>query len=140
MNKKTVVIVLGNRVNDDGTITEIQKERLEMAKEIEQLFNPDYFILSGGSPNKKAGISEAEGMYNYLVASGFNKDKLILEDNSLSTVQNAKFSVPMAKELGAELIIVCSSGYHFADPQYSAMKSFVEEAKNYGLTLMVYTK
>ena len=38
MNKKTVVIVLGNRLNDDGTITIIQKERLEMAKEIEQLF------------------------------------------------------------------------------------------------------
>ena len=140
MNKKTVVIVLGNRVNDDGTITEIQKERLEMAKEIEQLFNPDYFILSGGSPNKKAGISEAEGMYNYLVASGFNKDKLILEDNSLSTVQNAKFSVPIAKQLGAEMIIVCSSGYHFADPQYCAMSSFVSEAKANSLTLMVYTK
>ena len=140
MNKKTVVIVLGNRVNDDGTITEIQKERLEMAKEIEKIFNPNYFILSGGSPNKKAGISEAEGMYNYLVNGGFNKEKLILEDNSLSTVQNAKFSVPMAKELGAELIIVCSSGYHFADPQYSAMKSFVSEAQNNELTLMVYTK
>ena len=76
MNKKTVVIVLGNRVNDDGTITEIQKERLEMAKEIEKIFNPNYFILSVGSPNKKAGISEAEGMYNYLVNGGFNKEKL----------------------------------------------------------------
>ena len=140
MNKKIVVIVLGNRVNDDGTITEIQKERLEMAKEIEQIFNPDYYILSGGSPNKKAGISEAEGMYNYLVQDGFNKEKLILEKESYSTVQNAKFSMPIAKELGAELIIVCSSGYHFADPQYLAMESFVKEAKAYDLTLMIYTK
>jgi len=140
MNKKTVVIVLGNRVNDDGTITEIQKERLEMAKEIEQIFNPAYYILSGGSPNKKAGISEAEGMYNYLVQDGFNKEKLILEKESYSTVQNAQFSMPIAKELGAELIIVCSSGYHFADPQYLAMESFVKEAKAYDLTLMIYTK
>lgn len=140
MDKKTVVIVLGNRVNDDGTITEIQKERLEMAKEIEKLFNPQYYILSGGSPNKKAGISEAEGMYNYLVNDGFNKDKLILEKESVSTVQNAKFSIPIAKQLGAELIIVCSSGYHFADAQYLAMKSFVEEAQANDLTLMVYTK
>ena len=140
MDKKTVVIVLGNRVNDDGTITEIQKERLEMAKEIEKLFNPQYYILSGGSPNKKAGISEAEGMYNYLVNDGFNKDKLILEKESVSTVQNAKFSIPIVKQLGAELIIVCSSGYHFADAQYLAMKSFVEEAQANDLTLMVYTK
>ena len=76
---KKVAIILGNRVNDDGTITEIQKERLEMAIEIENEFHPDYFILSGGSPNKLAGISEAKGMYDYLVAKGFNKDKLILE-------------------------------------------------------------
>ena len=139
-NKKTVVIVLGNRMNDDGTITEIQKERLEMAKEIENIFNPDYYILSGGSPNKKAGISEAEGMYNYLINCGFNKEKLILEKESYSTVQNAKYSIPIAKKLGAELIIVCSSGYHFADPQYLTMESFVKEAQENNLTLMIYTK
>ena len=75
---KIVAIILGNRVNDDGTITKIQEERLEMAVEIEKEFNPDYFILTGGSPNKKAGISEAEGMYNYLIKKGFNKDKLII--------------------------------------------------------------
>jgi len=127
-------------MNDDGTIIEIQKERLEMAKEIETIFNPDYYILSGGTPNKKAGISEAEGMYNYLINCGFNKKKLILEKESYSTVQNAKYSIPIAKKLGAELIIVCSSGYHFADPQYLAMESFVKEAKAYDLTLMIYTK
>lgn len=140
MDKKIIAIILGNRVNNDGTITEVQKERLEMAKEIDKLFNPEYFILSGGSPNQKAGISEAEGMYNYLVESGFNKDKLIKEDKSLSTVQNALYSIPIAKEKGAEIIIVCTSGYHFADPQYSAMKSFVEGAQAHGLTLMTYTK
>ena len=42
---KKVAIILGNRVNDDGTITEIQKQRLEMAIEIEKEFNPDYFVL-----------------------------------------------------------------------------------------------
>ena len=119
MSKK-VAVILGNRVNDDGTITEIQKERLLMALEIENEFHPDYFILSGGSPNQKAGISEAEGMYNYLVENGFDKSKLIKEDQSLTTVQNAKFSIPIAEKLGAEILIVCSSLYHFEDLQYRA--------------------
>ena len=35
MSKK-IALILGNRVNDDGTITNIQKERLEMALEIEK--------------------------------------------------------------------------------------------------------
>ena len=139
MSKK-VAIILGNRVNDDGTITEIQKERLEMAIEIEKEFSPDYFILSGGSPNKLAGISEAKGMYDYLVAKGFNKDKLILEDKSFSTKQNAEFSIPIAEKLGAEIIIVCSSLYHFEDLQYHAMEHFINEVKKTNMTLMIYTK
>lgn len=139
MSKK-IAIILGNRMNDDGTITKIQEERLEMAIEIEKEFNPDYFILTGGSPNKKALISEAEGMYNYLIEKGFNKDKLIKEDKSLSTLQNAQFSIPIAKKLGAELIIVCSSGYHFAEAQYHAIENFLNELKDTNIRLMIYTK
>jgi uncharacterized SAM-binding protein YcdF (DUF218 family) len=139
MSKK-IAIILGNRVNDDGTITDIQKERLKMALEIVNEFHPDYFILSGGSPNKKAGISEAEGMYNYLVEKGFNKDKLILEDQSYSTKQNAEFSIPIAEKLGADIIIVCSSMYHFEDLQYHALEHFINEVKKTKMTLMIYTK
>lgn len=137
---KIVAVILGNRVNDDGTITKIQISRLKMALEIEEKFHPDYFILSGGSPNKKAGISEAEGMYNYLVENGFDKDKLILEDKSISTIENAKFSIPIAEKLGAEIVIVCSSLYHFEDLQYHALDSFINEIKKTDMTLMIYTK
>lgn len=137
---KIVAVILGNRVNDDGTITKIQISRLKMALEIEEKFHPDYFILSGGSPNKKAGISEAEGMYNYLVENGFDKDKLILEDKSISTIENAKFSIPIAEKLGAEIVIVCSSLYHFEDLQYHALDSFINEIKKTNMTLMIYTK
>lgn len=137
---KIVAVILGNRVNDDGTITKIQISRLKMALEIEEKFHPDYFILSGGSPNKKAGISEAEGMYNYLVENGFDKDKLILEDKSISTIENAKFSIPIAEKLGAEIVIVCSSLYHFEDLQYHALDSFINEIKKTNITLMIYTK
>jgi uncharacterized SAM-binding protein YcdF (DUF218 family) len=139
MSKK-IAIILGNRVNDDGTITKIQEQRLEMALEIEKEFQPDYFILSGGSPNKKAGISEALGMYNYLIEKGFNKDKLILEDQSYSTKQNAEFSIPIAEKLGADIIIVCSSLYHFEDLQYHALEHFINEVKKTKMTLMIYTK
>lgn len=140
MNKKVVAIILGNRMNDDGTISEIQKNRLEMAFEIEELVNPDFFILSGGVANKKAIISEAEGMYDYLIKKGMNKDKLIMEKESLTTVENAKYSVPIAKNLGAEIIIVCTSPYHFADSKYQAMESFVKEIRGTNITLMTYCK
>lgn len=138
MNKNIVAIVLGNRLNDDGTISEIQRQRLEMVKEVEKLFTPKYYILSGGLANVKAGITEAQAMYNYLVSEGFDQDKLVLEDKSLTTVQNAKYSVPLAKSLNADMILVITSGYHFADPQYEAMSSFVDNAKKHNLVLLTY--
>lgn len=137
---KKIVIVLGNRLNDDGSISRIQEERLEMALELEKLYEPDYFILSGGLANPKAGITEAKAMYDYLITKGMNKEKLILEDKSLSTVENAKFSVPLAETLGAEMIIVCSSPYHFGNPVYKLMESFVKEIDGKNIILMTYTK
>lgn len=140
MTKKTVVIVLGNRLNDDGSITQIQEERLQMALELEEMFHPDYFILSGGLANPVPMLTEAEAMYNYLVNVGFNKDKLIKEMNSHSTVENAKYSIPIALELKADVIIVCSSSYHFENPGYKLMESFVNETKNKNVILMTYCR
>lgn len=140
MKKKTAVIILGNRLNDDGTISNIQEERLKLALEIEEEFNPDYYILSGGPANEKVNKSEALSMYEYLVNIGFNKNKLILEDKSYSTIQNAKYSIPIVKKLGVDMVIVCTSAYHLANPIYKTMESFVNELKDSGIILMTYCK
>jgi hypothetical protein len=79
-------------------------------------------------------------MYNYLVNAGINKDKLVLEKNSYSTVENAKYSVPIALELGAEIIIVCSSAYHFENPGYKLVESFVKQLNGHNVVLMSYCK
>ncbi len=140
MSDILVVIVLGNRLNDDGTITDIQKERLEMALEIENLYHPNFYILSGGIANPKAIISEAKGMYDYLIKKGIDENKLIMEDKSFTTVENAKYSIPIAKSLSATKIIVCTSSYHLGDPKYEAMSSFTKELENSNITLMTYSR
>jgi hypothetical protein len=48
--------------------------------------------------------------------------------------------VPLAKNLGAEMIIVCSSAYHFGNPAYKLMESFVKEIDGKNIILMTYTK
>ena len=140
MMRKIVAIILGNRINDDGSITKYQKERLEMAKEIDELFHPDYFILSGGVANTNVPYSEADKMEEYLLNEGFEQSRLIKENKSHSTIENAKFSIPIAKELGAEIIIVCTSDYHFARSEYSAMSAFINELSGSNIKLMTYTK
>lgn len=134
-----VAIILGNRLNDDGTISKIQEERLKMAFELDKDLHPDYFILSGGLANPLAGITEALAMYNYLVAKGFDKERLILEDKSHSTRENALYSLPIIEKLKADTVIVCTSDYHLGDLVYKTMEYFVSIIKNKNIKLMTYT-
>ena len=140
MDKKTVVIVLGNRLNDDGSISEIQKQRLQLALEIEEQFHPEFFVLSGGLANPAAGRTEAEAMYENLIKLGIDEKKLIKENDSLTTVQNAYYSAPIIKKLGAEIVIICTSPYHLGDPKYKAMESFINELKDTNIAVMCYTR
>lgn len=140
MKNKTVLIVLGNRLNDDGSITKYQTERLEMALEIIEKYNPIKVILSGGIANPIPNISEAQAMEEYLLDKGVDKSLLIKEDKSRYTGENASFSVPIAKELGAETIIVCTSDYHLADGGYNTIRYFMNTLKDTNISIMFYTK
>lgn len=140
MMNKTVLIVLGNRLNDDGSITKYQIERLEMAQEIITKYHPIKVILSGGIANPVPNKSEAEAMEEYLINKGIDSSLLIKEDKSHSTGENALYSIPVAKELGAENIIVCTSDYHLADGGYNTIRYFVNQLKDTNISIMFYTK
>lgn len=137
---KTVLVVLGNRLNDDGSITKYQVERLEMALEIIEKYNPIKVILSGGIANPIPNKSEAEAMEEYLINKGIDKSLLIKEDKSHSTGENALYSVPIATSLGADTIIVCTSDYHLADGGYNTIRYFMNNVKGTNIACMFYTK
>ncbi len=126
-----VAVVLGNRMNDDGMLSDIMLCRLQLALQLNEKYNPDKIILSGGVANAKAGISEARAMYEWLVSKGVDKDKLVLEDKSLTTKQNVKFSVPIALKLGATQIILCTSPEHMYRKFLNPVKMFQRKLKKY---------
>lgn len=122
-----VAVVLGNRLNDDGSITEIMKNRLDMAAEAYRKFNPDKIIVSGGLANPKANASEADKMYEYLVENGVPADKIVKEDKSLTTKQNALYSVPIAVNLGATELLLCTSAEHMLRSYLNPVKLFKKQ-------------
>lgn len=138
----TVAIVLGNWLNNDGTISKLLEKRLLMTKELYFNKEIDKIIVSGGLANKKAGISEAEAMAKHLIADGVKKEDILLEKNSKTTTENAMFSVPMAKELGAKRIVVISTIEHFTIYFYNVLKIFrnaIDKFYDEDIRLMVYT-
>ena len=136
-----VAVVLGNRLRDDGSITDIMEKRLRTALKANELFCPEYIIVSGGVANEKAGISEAQTMRDYLVEHGIEADKILLEDRSLTTKQNAEFSAPMCAKLNAtELLLITSlehTSRHFLNP----IKLFNKELAQYpNIKLSVFSE
>ena len=138
----TVAIVLGNWLNDDGSISKILEKRLAMTKELYFGKEVDKIIVSGGLANIKAGISEAEAMAKCLIRDGVNKDDILIENQSKTTNENALFSVPMAKKLGAKKLIIVTTIEHFTVYSYNPLKMFrnaIEKNYEEDVRLMIYT-
>lgn len=108
-----VFIILGNRLNDDGSLSEKGLKRCEIMVKAYEIFHPEKVILSGGIANPKAGISEGRAMYDHLVNNGFDPDKLVIEERSTDTTENAKFALSIANDLGADEVVVISTIEHF---------------------------
>ena len=136
-----VAIILGNRLNDDGSMSEIMRKRLTATLKLNEFFAPTKIILSGGVANPKVGVSEAEVMRDYLVSRGVDGDKLVLEDKSMTTKQNAEFSVPMAVSLGATEILLCTSTEHMGRKFLNPIRLFSKELQKFdGVGLRVYSE
>lgn len=126
-----IAVVLGNRLNDDGSITDIMQERINLISEVERKLSPKIIILSGGVANPKAGKSEAQVMFEKLCAQGVNAVKLVKEEKSMTTKQNASYSVPMAQKLGATEILLCTSAKHMNRRFLNPIKLFQTQLRKY---------
>lgn len=126
-----VAVILGNKLNNDGSISETMRERLELALQIENALHPEKFILSGGLANVAAGTTEAVAMYEWLSKHGVPSEKLVLEDKSLSTKQNAKYSVPIAVKLSATQLLLCTTPEHMNRKFLNPIKLFFKQLRKY---------
>lgn len=126
-----VAVVLGNRINDDGTMSELMLFRLNTALKIYKRFAPSKIILSGGVANPNVGVSEAQMMRDYLIGKGVSGDTLVLEEKSLTTKQNAEFSVPIAVDLNATEILLCTSIEHMTRAYLNPVKLFLKQLARY---------
>ncbi len=84
------VIVLGARVKENAVSNSLKK-RLDKAVEYAQE-NPDTILVLSGGRGAGQQESEARVMFDYLVYNGVSPDQLLMEDRSISTVENIAFS------------------------------------------------
>ena len=118
------IVILGYGLNPDGTMRTILRRRVLTGLAVAQFFPRAPIIVTGGNPQN--GKTEAGQMHNMLRFLGVPDDRIILEDKANSTVQNARFSVPLAEQAGTSGIILVTSTTH----QDRADGNFVDAGAN----------
>ena len=122
-----ILVVLGNRMNDDGSFSDAMMDRLNKTLVVADDF--DKIVVTGGVANPMAGVAEADMMCEWLVENGIPMSKLVVENRSHTTKENAKYSAPIIKGLGAEEVTLLSSAKHIDRKVLNPVRLFKKYTK-----------
>ena len=93
---KDFIIILGAKINNDGTLTPLLKGRVDKAiefgkKQYEATKKKIIYVPSGGKGHDEV-MAEAEAIKKYLTKQGIKESQIIIENKSTSTIENMRFS------------------------------------------------
>ncbi len=103
------LVVLGAQMKESGPSKALQYRLDEAIRYLEE--NPDTQVIVSGGQGVDEHISEAQGMYDYLVEKGIDSSRITKEDQSRNTFQNLTFSAEfLDKE--TDSVGVVSNNFH----------------------------
>lgn len=109
------IVVLGYALNPTGSMTNELIGRLEVAL-ASAIKYPNAYILctGGGTASRNSKKTEAGQMASWLKKHGIDENRIIIEDDSLSTIQNAQYSCKILANSYPQVrhIALVSSDYH----------------------------
>ena len=111
------IVVLGFQLNPDGTMKDELVQRLTVALNSAKKYPKAYIACTGGgTASENESASEAGEMAKWLEQQGIDKKRIIIEDNSITTAQNAIFTYDIltSKYTSVKKLAIVSSDYHIA--------------------------
>lgn len=109
------IVVLGYQLNADGTMKDELIGRLETALENTNKYPNAYILVTGGgTASANSSATEADCMAEWLIENGIAEDKVIIENMSKTTAENALFSYAILDRDYPEVssIAIVTSDYH----------------------------
>lgn len=108
-----VMIILGCQVKPWGPSVLLQDRLDEALDYLED--HPEMTVVVSGGQGRDEPMSEAQAMYEYLVAQGIDEDYILQEDQSYNTLENLTFTKKLLEEQGYDTdidMVVVSNGFH----------------------------
>lgn len=121
------MVVLGAKVRPDGPSVSLW-DRIYEAYDYMQA-HPDVIAVVSGGQGYDEVISEAQSMFENLVAMGISPDRIWMEDKATSTDENMRFSLDLIQERTGQRptkLAILSSEYHLFRASLMAKKLGLE--------------
>ena len=103
------VIVLGAQMKKSGPSKALRYRLDEAITYLEH--NPNAKVIVSGGQGADEHISEAQGMYDYLISRGMDGERIIKEDKSRNTYENLIFSAKYL-EKEKDSVAIVSNNFH----------------------------
>lgn len=104
------IIVLGAQVKEDGSLSNQLRLRLETA--LEAYKAKEVPIVTTGARGEKEPIEEAIAMKSWLVAQGVPENKVLVDIQSTSTLENIRNAKEILALMDRQYPAIVTSDYH----------------------------
>ena len=104
------IIVLGAKVNPNAPSLTLQK-RINAAYDY-LIAHPTTKVIASGGQGWDEPMSEAKCIADELIAMGISPDRIILEDQSTSTVENIRLSRELFEDSADLTVLVVTNDFH----------------------------
>lgn len=105
-------VVLGNKIEEDGTPSDRLKARLDKALELYNHYKVKYIIVSGGKGVE--GFFEGDKMRDYLISKGVLAERIIVDNAGINTRSTAVNTKQIAADYGFRSVTVVSQWFHIS--------------------------
>ena len=108
-----IMVILGCQVKPWGPSILLQDRINKAADYLKE--HPNVIAVASGGQGPDEPMTEAKAIRDALVAQGIESRRILLEERSVSTIQNLRYSVELLEESGYDInrgAIVVSNGFH----------------------------
>ena len=119
-----VCIVLGSPAKEDGSLSRMQKSRMDRAIQLYQQHNVFCIIITGGAVVNT--YCEADIMADYAIKQGIPASVILCEQQAQNTYDNLRFSKILCNQHHFERIVVVTSCFHIRRAAFFTKKFFTD--------------